>query len=281
MKINTLTTVGRPIDLSYPTNRAIAGACLLVMLGATLLQRAAGTAWTQSILWGAQAALSLFLAWALCRELDPDHDLSAFVAAGLCLGGLVLWGLPRLAAMFWLILVLRVVNRTTGLPAGVLDSTGVLGLGIWLSLQGNWGHGVITTVAFLLDSQLPARAPRQLVLAILSAAGTLTAAIIGPGLPWDAAPSLPGTLVALAITIPFLPVIWQSHSVTSVGDQTGEPLDPHRVRAAQIVALVVVVGGAFLGGIPSLLMLTPLWSAVLGAALYWFYRALKPSQTIQ
>ena len=277
MRSTTLTTVGRPIDLSYPTNRAIAVASLLVMLGAIMLQRAAGTAWTYSVLWGAQAGLSFFLAWALCRELDPDHDLSAFLAAGLCLTGLVLWGLPRLAAVFWMILVLRVVNRTMGLPAGILDSLGVFGLGIWLSLQGNWGYGVVTTVAFFLDSQLPGRAPRQLLFGILSVAGTLTAVIIGPAPPWDAAPSLPGTMIALVISILFVPLIWETHSVTSVGDQTGEPLEPHRVRAAQIVALLVVLGGAFLGGIPTLLTLTPLWTAALGAALYWLYRALKPS----
>jgi hypothetical protein len=84
----------------------------------------------------------VFLAWVLCRELDPDHDLSAFVAVGLALGGLFLWGLTRLVVLLWLILILRVVNRTMGLPAGILDSLAVLGLGIWLSFGGNWGYGV-------------------------------------------------------------------------------------------------------------------------------------------
>jgi hypothetical protein len=137
-----LTTVGRLIDLRYPTNRAIAIVSFLITPGTALLQRPSGVTWVQNALWGAQAGLSVFLAWVLCRELDPDHDLSAFVAVGLALGGLFLWRLPRLAVLLWLILVLRVINRTSGLTAGILDSLTTLGLGIWLSFGGNWGYGV-------------------------------------------------------------------------------------------------------------------------------------------
>jgi len=276
MKINTLTTVGRPIDLRYPTNRAIAVGSLLVMFGAVILQRAAGGTWTESTLWGTQAGLSVFLAWALCRELDPDHNGSAFLAAGLCLGGLVLWGLPRLMVVFWLIVVLRVVNRTMGVPAGVLDSLGMLGLGIWLSLQGNWGYGIITSFAFFLDSRLPDRAPGQLIFALLGIAVTVAATIVGGDLLWDGGPHLGGTLIALTVSILFLPVIRDARSLKAVGDQTGKRLEPHRVQAAQLIALIIGVKTAFLGGIPALGALIPVWAAVLGASVHWLCRALMP-----
>jgi len=273
---SALTTVGRPVDLSYPTNRAIAAVSLVVMIGAAILQRLSGASWIQSVLWGAQAGLSVFLAWALCRELDPDHALAAFVAAGLALGGLFLWGLPHFTVLLWLILILRLINRTMGLPAGILDSLTVLGLGIWLSLQGNWAYGVVTAVAFLLDSQLPIRAPRQLVFAILGLLGATTAAILAEALPWDGALSLSGALTTLGASSAFVPVIVESQDITSVGDQTGKPLAPIRVQAAQVLALLVGLETAFLGGIPALGSLMPLWAAVLGASLYWLYRTLQP-----
>lgn len=276
MKINTLTTLGRPIDLRYPTNRAIAVGSLLVMFGAVILRRAAGGTWTESTLWGTQAGLSVFLAWALCRELDPDHNGSAFLAAGLCLGGLVLWGLPRLTVVFWLIVVLRVVNRTMGVPAGVLDSLGMLGLGIWLSLQGNWGYGIITSVAFFLDSRLPDRAPGQLIFALLGIAATVAATIVGEDSLWDGGPHLGSTLIALTVSILLLPVIRDARSLKAVGDQTGKRLEPHRVQAAQLIALIIGVETAFLGGIPALAALIPLWAAVLGASVHWLCRALMP-----
>lgn len=274
MKRSTLTTVGRPIDLSYPTNRAIAIASLLVMLGATIFQWAAGTDWIRSILWGAQAALSLFLAWALCRELDPDHDLAAFVAAGLCLVGLLLWGLPWFAVIFWLILVLRVVSRTMGAPAGLLDALGVLGLGIWLSLQGNWGYGVITTVALFLDSQLPRPALRQLGFAACGLIGTAAVALVGADPPWGPISSPLAALIAVGISVMFLPVIAEARTISSRGDASGEPLVPARVRSAQFIALLVGVHSAFLRGLPTLGALMPLWAAFLGAAVYWLWRAL-------
>ncbi len=276
MRDATLTTVGRPIDLSYPTNRAIAIITLLVMLGAVLLQRIAGSAWPQSVLWGAQAALSTFLAWALCRELDPDHQLSAFVAVPFTLAGLLLWGLPRLGVIFWLILTVRVVNRTMGPPASLLDSLAVLALGIWLSLPGNWGYGLTTALAFFLDGRLPTRVPRQLIFALLGVLATAAAAVFGADPPWERAPSPLGVLIAVGISVLFVPVIAEAGTVSSVGDRTGQPLEPTRVRAAQLIALLVGVHTAFLGGLAAPGALTPLWSAALGASLYRLYRALNP-----
>lgn len=200
--------------------------------------------------------------------------MSAFVAFALALGGLCLWGLPQLSVLFWLILVVRVVNRTTGLPAGVLDAFGVLGLGLWLSYQGGWGYGVITALAFLLDAQLPARAWRQLAFAVLALVGAALAAILGGNQLWSGGVSLWGVVIALGGTALFLPLILESRTVDSVGDRTGKPLQSIRVQAAQILALVSGVGTALLGGTAALVSLTPLWAATLGASLHWLYRTL-------
>lgn len=282
MNTSVITTVGRTIDLNYPTNRAVAIVSFLVMIGAAVIQRLSGVTWIQSALWGAQAGLSVFLAWALCRELDPDHDLSAFVALGLALGGLLVWGLPSLSALFWIILVVRVVNRSVGLPAGILDSLGVVGLGVWLSLEGNWGYGLITALAFLLDAQLPVRTARQLVFALLAALGTATAAILPailpaiPGeLPWEGAPSLRGGVIALAASIVFLPVIVESRCISAQGDRTGERLKPVRVQAAQALALLAGMETALVRSVWAFGSLMPLWAAVIGASLYRFYRASR------
>ncbi len=276
IKTSVITSIGRPVDLSYPTNRAVAIASALVTLGAALVQRVSGMPWIESGLWGVQAGLAGFLTWALGRELDPDHDLSAFVAFALAVGGLFLWGLPRFSVLLWLMLVVRMVNRTTGLPAGILDSLGILGLGIWLSLEGNWGYSLITTLAFLLDSQLPMRTRRQLAFAVLGAVGTVTTAALSDGLLQQGGVSLRPGLLALVGSGCFVPVILESRTVSSVGDRTGKRLRPVRVRAAQALALLVGVETALLGGIAALGSLTPLWAAVLGASLYRLYRVLEP-----
>jgi hypothetical protein len=274
--VSKLTTIGRTIDPSYPTNRAIVILTILVTVGGAIFQFLSGGEWGDSVLWGVNAGLSVFLTWALCRELDPDHALSAFVAAGLVLVGQFLWGLPHLAVILWLIMVMRVVNRTVGAPAGLLDSLALLGLGTWLSLQGNWGYGLITSLAFLLDSQLPRRARRQLILMALAVMATVTSAFVGRRLSWEGSPSVMGALISLALAALFLPLVVSARHLTSVGDRSQEPLQPARVRAAQVLALLTGVETALLGGTAAMGALLPLWAAVLGASLTWFAMAVRP-----
>jgi len=275
VKITDITAVGRPIDPEYPTNRAIALITLVIMAGGALWRGLSGTAWRASAMWGVQAGLTVFLAWALCRELDPDHPLAAFVAVALALPATYLWDLPQLGVILWLLIAVRVVNRTAGPPAGVLDALGLLGLTGWLSLQGNWGYGVIAALAFLLDSQLPNPAPRHLVFALLVVVITVVAAFVGSGSAGQGAPSLAGGLIALALSLLFMPVHLTARTVESVGDQTGEPLAPIRVQTAQALALLVGVEVAVVSGLAGLTALFPLWAATLGAAITWLYTTLR------
>jgi hypothetical protein len=275
MKLSDMSSIGRTLDLDYPSNRAIAVVTMVVMVGATLFQRLSGGGWVESILWGINAGLSIFLTWALCRELDPDHALSAFVAAGLAFVGLVLWGLPRLLVILWLIAVMRVVNRTTGLAAGALDSLAVLGLGSWLSLGGDWGYGGINALALFLDSQLPRRSPRQLIFAALGVTVSLAIALVGVEPLWEGRPSVPGGLIGLALSAVFLPVIVSARHLESVGDQSPEPLEPTRVQAAQVLALLTGVGTLVVEGTAAIGPLVPLWAAILGASIFRLYPVVE------
>ena len=276
MKATDITSVGRPIDPRYPTNLAISLVALAVTVVGAVWQGIAGAECLDGILWGVQAGLTVFLTWALCRELDPDHPMGAFVAAGFGLLALVVWDLPQLGAIFWLLVLVRVVNRTTGIPAGLLDVLGLIGLAGWLSLQGNWGYSLITALALFLDSRLPDPARRQLIFALLAAVVTVVAAILGMDLARQAAPSLQAALIAMVLSLLFLPVLLAARRVESVGDQTGKSLIPMRVQAAQGLALLVGVEIALMGGWSGLQSLNPLWAAALGAAIAWLYNAVRP-----
>ncbi len=275
MNLTDITSIGRTIDPHYPTNRAIAILTLVIAAGAALWQRLSGEPWLASATWGLQAGLTVFLAWALCRELDPDHPLGAFVAAALALPALYLWGLPHLGVTFWLLMMSRVVNRTVGLPAGLLDALGLLGLSTWLSWQGNWGYGIITALAFLLDALLPRPTRRHLFLALPTTIATVVAAFLGTASATSGAPSLTGGLVALALSLIFLPVVLASRSIESVGDHTGQALIPVRVQAAQVLALLIGIETALLSGPSAIPQLTPLWAATLGATLTWLCTILR------
>jgi hypothetical protein len=270
MKLNKMTSIGRPVDFNYPTNRAIGILSAVVLVATTLLQLFAGKELFTAWFWGVGAGVTVFLAWALCRELDPDHDMSAFAAAGLAVIGLFVFGLANLGRLFWLLLVVRVVNRTTGLPATIIDSLVVAGLSGWLVYNGNWGFGVLTVVAFLLDSQLAPPHRQQIIFAGLSALSTVAIVILkGPlwpeaGLSWGAG------LVAVGLSAIFIPVILWSSTLKGVEDESGEGLKPMRIQAGQTLALMAGIEIAFWSAAPGLRSMMPLWATVIGAAIYGF-----------
>jgi hypothetical protein len=268
MRINNIIAIARPIDPNYLTNRAIAAVAMVVTAGGAIFQLLTGGELIQSALWGIAAGFAVFLAWALGRELDPDHDLSAFVAAGWALIGVLFLDLPSIIVLLWILLLVRIVNRTVGLPARIFDSLLILGLAGWLTLQGNWIVGLMTALAFFLDGQLSPPHRRQLLFAGITVLVTVISFFLTGGIHGEAQLSSPGLLALLAVSALFVLVIIDSRELRTLGDQTSEPLNPRRVQAAQIIALLTGIQFALWRGDPSLVSLMPLWAAMLGVALY-------------
>lgn len=268
MRLSDFTAIGRLPDPRYPTNLAMMTLALIVTIAGAAFHLLSGVALLESAQWGVGAGFAVFFAWALARELDPDHDLSAFVGVAPMLAGLVLLGQPSLLLLFWLLGTLRVVNRTTGLPAKPVDSLGYLGLGGWLTWQGDWIVGLMTAITFLLDGLLPTPLRHRLLLSGLAFIATLVLSILHGGMAMESGPTLPIVISAVGMAGLFLVVIATSREVQAVGDATGKPLSPRRVQAGQALALLIALLYAWWGGASGVVALTPLWAALLGVALY-------------
>jgi hypothetical protein len=263
-----ITAIGRPVDPRYPTNLAIAVVTALVAAAGAAWQWLTGAPFLDGALWGIGAGLAVFVAWALARELDPDHDLSAFVGAGLTLVALPFLGLPRLLPLFWMILALRIVNRTVGLPAASLDSLAVIGLGLWLTWRGGWTYGLATVAALFLDGQLKPPLRRHLLLSGVMMAATAVLTLLGeaaPGGEWDLRWLRFATYLAGLL---FFITTETLDDPKALCDVTGEPLRPARVRAAQLLALITALMVSSRSGQEGIIALLPLWVAMLGVALY-------------
>jgi hypothetical protein len=241
---------------------------LAVGAAGAIFQWLGGTTLLDAANWGIGAGFAVFLAWALGRELDPDHDLSAFVAAGLALVAALLAEAPPLMVILWLLLVLRLVNRTVGLPAKPLDSLSLLGLGAWLTWQGDWIVGLVTAGAFLLDGLLSPPLRHHLFLSILAFVFTLVLTLFQGGLATGSGPTTAVAISSLAMAGLFLVVIATSRELRAVGDATGRPLHPRRVQAAQILALATALLFAWWAGAAGVQAMLPLWAAMVGVTLY-------------
>jgi hypothetical protein len=170
--------------------------------------------------------------------------------------------------ILWLLLALRLVNRTVGLPARPLDTLGVLGLGAWLTWQGHWIVGLVTAFAFLLDGLLSPPLRYHLFVSGLALLTTLALTVFQGDVAMKSGFTFAVAVALLVIVGLFAVVIATSREVKAVGDATGRPLQPRRVQAAQVLALATGLLFAWWAGTAGALAMLPLWAAMLGASLY-------------
>ena len=282
MRIERLSSITRSIDLNYPTNRIIVEITLLFLLGTAGFQLILGKAISSALYSGLIAGASVFLAWAFARELDPDNELSAFFAAFLGCAGFLFFPSPFLLALFLEILLIRIVNRSTGLPSKTSDSIAILLLSGWISSQGNWIFGLFTALAFFLDSFLPEPNRQNRIFGVIAFIVSLIAFIRTPGKESILLDAEVGLFILAAVLL-FSPHVLSSRKIKSRGDLTGIPLDSLRMQAAQLTAMLSAGLSAVLGGVTGAESLMPLWGAILGISLYGNLQVLlkkrsKPSQ---
>ena len=242
-RIYRVTSIGRPIDPKYATNKAI----LVLMVVAALI--AGGVTFMQGVGGGAsaigalEALLVVFACWALGRELAPDDNSAAFVGTVFAFVALWWWPSPSLLLLFTALALSRVVNRSTGLTARLGDSVIVTALVIWtmVSLQ-NPLAGVAAALAFLLDAHIADPNRRQWLFAALC----LTAVVVqvwligSENLGVTLLPE-PQYVIATITLLAFLVLSLSLRSVSSRGDVGGLVLNPSRVRGGMLVVWLLAL----------------------------------------
>jgi len=273
MKVGRISSLARSIDLAYPTNRAIVIITLLFLLGTAGLQLILGKDISSALYSSLRAGASVFFAWAFAREIDPDNELSAFFAAFLGFTGFLFFSSPSLLALFLELLLIRIINRSTGLPSKTSDSFAVLLLSGWISLQENWIFGLFTALAFFLDSFLPAPNYHNRIFGGAALIFSLLSFIRAAGQESILLNAQSG-LFTLAVALLFIPTFFSSQKIEARGDLTGTPLNPLRMQAAQLTALLSAGSSATLRGWAGAESLMPLWGAILGISIYGYLQML-------
>ena len=278
MKANSrwirLSTIGRPIDVHDRTNRTIVLVATGTLLAGVILSLVQGDAWGNAVIQGLTWGGSTFLAWALCRETDPDRWYSAFFAAAGALGGVIWLGSPGFLFLFWFLLAMRYINRSTGAPPGALDFVALYGIKLWLGFTAHWTIPLLTfpTVFFADIQRFPKAVRIGLPLALPTAA-----VLLGFARGWHFVTPQWGWLEILgltAIVLTVAPVIASYRCVRSVDDRAGMPLKSHRVQWA----LGWVAGAAMiltLTGAATIQELGPVWAALAGTVVGWLIETLR------
>lgn len=274
-RVYRVTSIGRPVEPKYPTNRAI----LIVMpiagvtAGLVILMQGAGLA--ASAAGALNGFLVVFACWALGRELAPDDNAAAFLGAGLAFMSLWWWPSPSLLLLFTGLALSRIVNRSTGLTARASDSVIVSALVIWtmISLQTPL-VGLVGALAFVLDARLAAPNRRQWLFAIacLAAAAVQVWLGVNPG-SWARIDPTPQFVVTAATLLTFAILSLTLRTVSSVGDVGGQALHPSRVRSGMLSVWLLSVVTVLHPGAIDIAM--PLVGVMAGVVLTGFAGRLR------
>ncbi|MFP3953309.1 MAG: hypothetical protein ACLFVS_04195 [Candidatus Acetothermia bacterium] len=265
--VNQPTAIGRPLDPSYPSNLFIMIFSGAGMVGFALSEFLLSGGALDSLAFGVRAGLGIFLTWALGRELDPDNPATATVSSVGIVGPIALWGTPGLLVAAWSLFILRVLNRTTGLKANLGDTIFITALS---GLLGYFINPAIVAAGFLVFiADGVARNPNHrhlLTGSLLGIEGFVLWLVDPPGAP-TYVNSVPVLVTVFTVGLAYLPTILLVRNLESRGDNSGEPLDPVRVKLAQLVALLLAVYFALWGGTNGLYDLLALWSVFAGRVL--------------
>jgi len=244
-RIYHYSSIGRPLDPAYPTNKA---AMVLVPLAAAL---GAIIAWhrggdlLQTLQQALVFALIVFGSWALARELNPDDNPAAFISVACGMVVALTVNSPGLLIVFVTLGLVRIVNRTTGLAARKSDSIVLTLLSIVvIYTTGSPLFGAAAALAFILDGTLKDPLRHQWLYALICLGATVVYMV-------DHAISLghlraPDSLfewLAVLFLLIFALYMALTRSVHSSGDVGGRPLDVNRVRGGMTVGLCAALQG--------------------------------------
>ena len=258
-----VTHLGRPIDITSASNRWVVG---LTVAGAVAgLALPGDRSPVRSMI---ETALTVFLTWALVRELAPDQPTHASVAAVLS-GAISVWSADTsLIALGGLMLAARILVRTTGLWPRLTDilAVGVM-VGVFARTPLAWATGLAVAAAIALDTGLskPAPSSHTWLAAAVGVAVTLSA-VLSDALPrtWASPPLLAiAAMAAVAVAIWLAPVL----PLVSTVDYGSERLEPNRLLVARRLITATLAVGVAAGGTVAAPSSYPAWVALAVVAL--------------
>ena len=259
--------IARTVDPRVPSNRNILLLSTAVAVVMGLYRFLGDLPLEQVAVWAVASGLYTFLTWSMGRELDPDHTLSAFVGAAVMGVALFVLPLPRLLMVGVMLIVLRIITRTTGLPPRPTDIFALIVLVVvMVAIDGVWLLGLVAALALLLNERFSHNGEsNDRVFALALVVLTAVAAVFRntPALWLGFSPLW--ALVGLVVAVAYGVIVWREpRRVAATGDFTGEPLSPRRILAGRLLALGAAAGVLLLDGTWGFYALLPVWAAMLG-----------------
>ena len=253
-----VSSLGRPLDPRYRSNLNVILASAVAGLSVAIYNGVARVPLDASPI---VAAVTVFLAWAIGRELDPDRSTVASLAMAFAFVALLV-GPAELMLGAGALAASRIISGTVGGSLRGIDLLALVGLAALL------GAGGITAAAIpglLLAATIgTTRRGHGLFLAGgLLVAGAAGALLARPAVVWDAGPA--AGVIMLAVVLASIVIRMPIGSIAAQAD-LGGALSPRRIALSRLVAAGTVGVAFLLGGGAGVVAAFPTAGAAVAAA---------------
>lgn len=240
----------RPLDPASSWNRSV----LLLSVAAGAVGAYLTLFDDRDLLLAVEAGSTTFLAWALCRELDPDRQTTA-LALAVFGGAWALLGMDTAVLPFAALLVVaRITVETTGRRPLPSDFGAVALFATLISITPlGWIMGFGLAVAIYVDQRMAEEPTRAALLAALAAAvGSSVVTTLGGAFP-QTLPTLRPFLTASLGLLAVLAVLREPVDPVSFVDSRNKRfIRRDRVHAGRALAGLLVFFGSIVSGEPVL-----------------------------
>lgn len=249
------TSIARPLDPAWPSNKAVLILVPLAALAGFAYSLGGGTGLLQALHAAVVQAAAVFGTWALARELMPDDQVSAFISMALGFIATLVFPAPGMLVVFATLLLVRVINRSSGLAAQIRDSVAVTLLVIWtVYSSGSPWFGALGALTFFLDGILHKPVKRQWWFALICL-GSMVVYIVDHDVAWWGI-VVPDSLMkwlAILVSLIFGLNLALLKKIHSRGDVDQVRLDLRRVKAGIAIGLLAMLQG--LEAVPQVILL--------------------------
>jgi hypothetical protein len=239
------TSIGRPLDPGYPSNKAVLIILpLAAVLGAIVSWKSGGEG-VEILRKAVSFLLIAFGTWALARELFPDDSPAAFISMGLGLVAALSFDAPGILILFTTLGLVRIVNRSTGLPARKSDSILVMLLvfAVIYSTASPF-YGAVAALAFILDGSLKEPLRHQWFFGLVCFGGMIVYMVDHDvGLGYFSAPDTLLEWLSVAVLLILALDMLLLKEVHSHADTIDKPLDLGRVKGGMAIVLLAATLG--------------------------------------
>jgi hypothetical protein len=258
--------------MDYPDNRIIIYLSTVTFVAAISFQVFSGEQLIKAIISAGRAALSIFFAWALTKEIDPDYPHAALIAAGIGICCLLFLEIPFILPLVLLLFLFRITNRISGIIPTLFDSILILLTGTYLIYTGNWIQGLLMTITFYMDARLNEPVKRHFIFAFICLVSSLFV-LYGSNIE-VLFPSQYQIFILLLLIVFSIVKIVKAEVLRTVSDVKSKPLSKERIIATRMIALLAGLLTLF-GGLNSFNPIFPLWAAIGGSTTYYIIQKIK------